>query len=288
LQGGPGGPVFDANIEVLSAFADLGYDVYLYDLVGCGHSERLHNIDEYTVERHQKDLEAIITTIGADKNILIAQSWGAILATNYTADNADKIERIIFTGAAPIFPMRHKLENVKAPDSLHLKYPTTTNKAGKAKAYNLRAKFVEFVALHFGYKLASDAEMDDFATYLNFEMNKSTVVDTTLVELKSGYGYYVNIKTAQNFEMIIDKRKILANLKTPILMLRGQFDSIKWGYTTEYLNIFKNHKLVVISNAGHAITSEQPELYIKAISDFLLGAKTSVFVDKKEILPSKS
>jgi proline iminopeptidase len=36
LQGGPGGPVYDANISVLSSLAEAGYDVYLYDQIGCG------------------------------------------------------------------------------------------------------------------------------------------------------------------------------------------------------------------------------------------------------------
>src|SRR4051812_26596546 len=38
LQGGPGGPISDNNIEVLSELAKKGYDVYLYDQLGCGNS----------------------------------------------------------------------------------------------------------------------------------------------------------------------------------------------------------------------------------------------------------
>lgn len=67
LQGGPGAPIFDANIETLSNLTNYGYDVYLYDLVGCGHSNRLENIDEYTVDRHKKDLAEIINKIRAKR-----------------------------------------------------------------------------------------------------------------------------------------------------------------------------------------------------------------------------
>lgn len=51
--------------------------------------------------------------------------------------------------------------------------------------------------------------------------------------------------------------------------MRGQFDGGKWGYTDEYLNVFKNHQLVIIPNAGHSIALEQPELYIHTIVKFL-------------------
>jgi proline iminopeptidase len=269
LQGGPGAPIFDANIETLSKLTNYGYDVYLYDLVGCGHSNRLANMDEYTVDRHKKDLTEIINKIGAKKVILIAQSWGALLATNYLADHQAKIEKLIFTGPGPMLPMNNQLEKLKAPDSLHLKAPQFTNAQGSQKAYNLRARVVKFIAQKFAYKLAPDKEMDDFATTLNFELNKSTVVDASIIKPKSGYGYYVHIKTVQSFNKTPNRRDILSKCKTPILIMRGQFDGGKWGYTDEYLRLFKNHQLVIIPNAGHSVALEQPKLYIHTILSFL-------------------
>lgn len=79
LQGGPGGFISDRNIQVLAPLSEDGFDIYLYDQVGSGLSERLSNINEYTADRHKKDLEKIIEKIGSEKVILIAQSWGAIL-----------------------------------------------------------------------------------------------------------------------------------------------------------------------------------------------------------------
>lgn len=269
LQGGPGAPIFDLNIQMLSKLADNGHDVYLYDLVGCGHSNRLDNIDDYSVDRHKKDLEEIVKKIGAEKVILIAQSWGAMLATNYVADNREKIQKIIFTGAGPILPINYELEKIKSPDSLNLNSPIFTNAEGRKKAYNVRAQVVKVMAEKFDYKLASDNEMDDFTTYLNYEMNKSTVVDTSKIKLQPGYGYYVNIKTVQSFEKTSDRRKDLLKCKMPILYMRGQYDGGKWGYADEYLKLFKNHQLVIIPKAGHSIAIEQPELYINTIMKFL-------------------
>jgi proline iminopeptidase len=269
LQGGPGAPIFDANIETLSKLTNYGYDVYLYDLVGCGHSNRLENMDEYTVDRHNRDLAEIIKKIGAQKVILIAQSWGAILASNYILDHEEKVEKLIFTGPGPILPINYAQKEIKAPDSLNLKTTTFTNAQGSQKAYHLRAGVVKFLAELFSYKLASDKEMDDFATNLNFEMNKSTVVDASKMKLKSGYGYYVQIKTAQSFNKILNKRKDLSKCNIPILIMLGQFDGGKWGYTEEYLRLFKNHQLVIIPKAGHSIALEQPELYIHTILTFL-------------------
>src|SRR4051794_29072239 len=60
LHGGPGGDITDRIIKVLTPLSDDGYDVFLYDQVGSGRSDRLDDIEKYTVERHVQDLQAII------------------------------------------------------------------------------------------------------------------------------------------------------------------------------------------------------------------------------------
>ena len=101
LNGGPGGFITDIGIQLRSALSALGYDVYMYDQIGSGQSDRLAHISEYTADRHKKDLEAIIEQIGADQVILIGQSWGAVLAVLYAADHPSKIEKMIFFEQRP-------------------------------------------------------------------------------------------------------------------------------------------------------------------------------------------
>jgi len=274
LQGGPGGPIYDRNIRLLSPLAAEGFDVYLYDQIGCGSSGRLENIGEYTVERHRRDLEEIVRITGAGKVILIGQSWGAMLACAFIAENPEMVEKVIFTGPGPVLPWRTELENIKPPDSLHLKKPRYTNKQGREKVYNLRARVVEAIARAFNLKLASDREMDNFATLLNHEMGKSTVCnpeDPAIVsDAEGGSGYYAMVKTVQSFDNATDIRSKLKACRVPALVLRGQCDGKAWGYTTEYLRLFTDHKLVIVPDAGHSIGIEQPAVYLNTIMDFLL------------------
>ncbi len=270
LHGGPGGPIFDRNIKLLSALTDDGFNVYLYDQVGCGWSSRLEDISEYTIDRHKEDLLAITQMIGAEKVILLGQSWGAVLATLFIADYPDKVEKAIYTGPGPILPMRTELEAIKAPDSLGLRAPSFTNRLGREKIYNIRATVIEKLAQAFNCKLASDKEMDQFVTVLNHEMSKSTLCDTSLISpMESGAGYYAMIKTVQSFNVLHDTRIKLKDCPTPLLILRGQCDGIKWGYCAEYASYFKNLKIEIIPGAGHAIAREQPELYLTHIREFL-------------------
>ena len=270
LQGGPGGFYTEKTIELFKAFAEKGYDVYLYDQIGGGHSARLENIREYTADRHKRDLEEIVRKIGTEKVILIGQSWGAILATLYIADNPEKVWKMIFTGPGPIQPMNTELANLTPPDSLQLRAPYFSNAQANKSVQNIRSKLALKWAQLFGKKLTSDSEADDFQTLLNNRLNKSTVCDTSLnVRAEGGGGYYVEVMTIKSLASVKDPRPFLKNSKIPVLVMKGQCDNQKWGFTNEYLQIFLNHKLVIIPNAGHSISREQPELYLKTICDFL-------------------
>jgi proline iminopeptidase len=270
LQGGPGGFISDRNIKVLAPLSEDGYDVYLYDQIGSGLSDRLTNISDYTADRHKKDLEEIIKKIGAEKVILIGQSWGAVLATLYIADNAEKVQGVIFTGPGPMQPMRREMQGTNPPDSLNMRKPPYSNNEANEKSKNLRAGVVGFLAKSFGIKLASDREADDFQTYLNNELNKATVCDTSkALKAEGGGGFYAQVMTVRSFSEIKDPRPKLKGLKIPVLIMKGQCDNQPWGFVNEYLELFPDYQLKIIPDAGHSISVEQPELYLKTIRDFL-------------------
>lgn len=170
LHGGPGGHITDRDVQTFTSLSDSGFDIYLYDQIGSGQSERLTNIKDYTVARHIEDLNEIIKEINSNKVILIGQSWGSILAALFAANYSDKIEKIIFTSPGPIFPVHQELANLQSPDSFHLSAPFYNNAQGNKIANNIRTKAMAFFATEFEVKLASDKESDDFATYLNMKL----------------------------------------------------------------------------------------------------------------------
>lgn len=282
LHGGPGGHIHDGLIKRLAPLADEGYDIYFYDQLGSGLSGRLENIRAYTVDRHIEDLAAITEKLGGQKVILIGQSWGAVLATLFTATYPEKTERLILTSPGPIFPVHPEAAGLPPPDSFHLKAPLFTNAQGNKKANNIRTNAMKFFATRFGWKLASDEEADAFATYLTYEVDKSTVCDSAnILPPAAGSGFYAGIMTFESLLGMKDRRATLKRLQTPVLVMKGQCDNQPWGYTNEYLTVFRNHQLTIIPGAGHALWVEQPGLYLTAIRQFLLHtmpAPDSAFV----------
>lgn len=230
----------------------------------------MENIQSYSVDRHRKDLEAIVQKVSSEKIIFIAQSWGTLLAINYLQHNPDRIEKLILTGPGPILPINHQVKNAISPDSLKLRSPKYSNQEGNRKAYHLRSKLVMKWAHAFGTKLGSDAEMDDFFTYLNQELSKSTNCDIEASKkYLGGGGYYAHIMTVRSFTEAKDQRAKLKDIDIPILIMRGQCDNQKWGYTQEYLSIFSNITLEIIEGAGHDLLNGNRLRYFELIDDFI-------------------
>ncbi|MFW0735991.1 alpha/beta hydrolase [Flavobacterium sp. T12S277] len=270
LHGGPGGYVYTKNIETLGKLSESGYDVYLYDQVGCGLSERLEKVKEYTAVRHINDLEAIIKLLGVEKVILVGQSWGGALAVLYSADHLDKIDKIVFTCPGAIKPANEALEKIKAPDSLNLKEPYNPNAKILPIVLNPRYVSIGIWARFFGKKLATDREADGYLTNMATVFTKGLVCDSTnVLKEEGGAGSYCNLNTSVSYGSLKDPRIKLKNNKIPVLVMKGQCDNIDWGYTKEYLDLFSNNKFKLIPNAGHQIFAEQPGLYTKTIEDFL-------------------
>jgi proline iminopeptidase len=105
---------------------------------------------------------------------------------------------------------------------------------------------------------------------LNYEVDRSTVCDTSnILKEDAGSGFYASVMTFNSLTKVSDPRPKLKTLKTPVLVIKGQCDNQRWGFTNEYLQLFQNSELTIIPNAGHFIYVEQPKLYIKTIGHFL-------------------
>lgn len=270
LHGGPGGQITDAIIDFYRPLAEEGHDLYFYDQIGSGQSERLENIEEYSVNRHQKDLVEIIEKIDSEKVILFGQSWGAMLAMEYFSDYKDEVERLILTGPGPILPINFSLSKLKTPDSLNLKKPKYSNQEANAKVYTIRSKMMRYFASVFKKKLTSDQEADDFFTQLNSELKRSTICDGSIVKpSEGGGGYYAHVMTAKSFYQQKDKRSKIKDSQIPTLIIKGQCDNQNWGFTNEYLDLLPNVRLEIVEGAGHSMVKENQKIYLDLIIEFM-------------------
>ena len=274
LHGGPGAFIVDHSAvadQFYRSLATLGFDVYLYDQIGSGHSARLPDPRHYTVERHISDLEAIRQRLHARRLILIGDSWGAALAANYIAEHPDSCAKAIFSGpgamegsdmrasAHPDAPM------VKAAEAWFTKFYSQPRYAGMRDI-----ETADVLALYRSIPEPElDAQLDDFVhRSASFLVCDPAKLPTDAVG--NGMGWWANLMTSIDFgRRRRDLKPALASTHVPVLILRGGCDFMRWEVAYEYKLAFPNATLLYVPEAGHAFGYDQPKIYSSAIRAFI-------------------
>lgn len=273
LHGGPGAYVvtLDPTTRVLAQLREVGFDVYAYDQVGGGLSQRLADITEYTVARHVADLEAIRREIHAEKLILIGSSWGATLAARYITKFPERVDRVIFAGPGALHPVAWRATGYGRVEERF----SPQEKAGFQALVN-RADLEQALEMLSGDPAAalrafSHAEGDqlfDEVTnrfYLPHLGCKDAKVDVT----STGYGFWAIRMTSRDLDTLQDPASALRHSRVRALVLRGECEYMKRAVAEQYRDVFTNSTLVDVPAAGHMIYWDQPAAFLAAVRAFL-------------------
>jgi proline iminopeptidase len=270
LHGGPGIPDLPGDSRYFGRLAQDGYDVYVYAQAGSGYSARLEDPTQYGVERDARDLEEIRKRIGADKLILIGHSYGSEVIARYMVDNGEHVARAAFLSPGAMDPLDHS--DADLTDRLdskqkwrlyrHLLHPRSLFVYGLLQVHPDVAR-----------SFASDGEMDR-----RFE----AVYAATEPALHcpgyqghsglGGLGFYAN-QTPQSMasESSFDPRPSLSekNFTLPVLIAKGGCDYLSWESAEDYHRVFPNSKLVYLSDAGHNLYQDKPDVVMDILREFL-------------------
>lgn len=287
LHGGPGGYAVATYASARAAcerLAQRGFDVYLYDQVGSGFSNRLTDPTHYTLDRHVADLEAIRQQIGCERMILLGASHGATLAANYLAAHPSRVEKAIFVSPGALDPAEHRDEVYSYPtlqlSPCFLRWIRDTHGVEAAKKYQRFDRLLRR-DVRAAYQFAGDAEMDALAdAWTSERLLPRGVCDPSRLPAHTrtvaGMGWWVGEMTAWNeVHRAAGVRAKLASCAVPALILRGDADFLPTEFADEYAATFRRSTFVRIPDAGHLIDVDQPEAYRAAIKAFLFGEDDS-------------
>ncbi|MEV0633763.1 alpha/beta hydrolase [Streptomyces sp. NPDC050619] len=273
LHGGPGTPG-DGPDPVERALAARGYDVYAYDQLGSGRSDRLADPTGYTVARQVADLEAVRVRIGADRVVLLGASWGTTLAAEYLAAHPGRVSRMVLTSPGVLWaPAWQGRDEGDIWDRLT---PAQERGIDALEASSRLAAWSLLMAAspRAAHALVPDAELDPvFAKLLTIAAPAATChPDRPLKNLPGSLpGFYSNQLTTEDQLTVPDPRPALRRVRVPVLVLRGACDYKNPAIAREYSEILPNATLRTIPDAGHIIDAEQPQAYRGAVTGFLTG-----------------
>jgi epoxide hydrolase A/B len=87
----------------LPALAAAGYRAVAPDLRGCGRSEVLPRVEDYSLLRHAEDVKALIGALGAREAVVVGHDWGANL-TWATTLLYPTVVRAVVSLSIPFYP----------------------------------------------------------------------------------------------------------------------------------------------------------------------------------------
>ncbi|GHH42942.1 alpha/beta hydrolase [Lentzea cavernae] len=267
VHGGPGSPstTIDGFAERLAA---AGFAVYSYQQVGAGQSSRL-DPEDYTLDRHVADLEAIRQQLAAPKMVLIGSSWGGQLTAHYMATHPGNVAQAVV--ASP---------GAMSSDSFTDGSLTPNGQNDQADKFAEHTRFAAtyFLAQFGGLRAAgtlmpadtADALYQQFVHSLNMS---SGCPDAAEAErpAPAGYGLWVNIATTASASKATDPRPALRHNPTPVLVLRAQCDYLRWEVTREYRDTFPQATMLAVEGAGHTVLADKPLDTGGAVAAFLTG-----------------
>lgn len=288
LHGGPGGYIDNSVIETFREISKQGYNVYLYDQIGCGLSKRLKNPDEYTVERHSQDLKEILEKISTSNITLVGQSWGGFLASYFVANNPSLVTKLVLTSPGQISPIDSSKYNKFDSSDYSYKLTSIDDRIDKinAKANNISFREITWLALANltkNTRLITDNKVDGILHKISKEFEKGMVCDTTEAPIPTGRpGMYCSMFTTKSCKNISESiRDNMKKYDKPVLILKSECDYLDWEFAHEYKELYPNSELKVIKNSGHSIYIENRQDYVSEIVNFIESGINKKHYSKK-------
>ncbi|MDE1467500.1 alpha/beta hydrolase [Aurantiacibacter sp. D1-12] len=277
LHGGPGGYIHSSYIERAQTLAAEGYDVYLYDQIGSGLSDRLPRPKDYSFQGHARDLDEIISRhLSADNAILIGQSYGGMLVSYYTAMHPDRVHRAILTSPGDIEPGLFdeagnwiNAELYPVPDGIEFRAPLDRSDEMGISSWPTRAVASIALAMTFDTKLMDDEEADSVLNTVATQITSGMVCDPANVLPEEGGGGFYSHGHSNWFAGVDNWREELQQADVPLLVLQGQCDYIPYAASYEHAAIAPQGRYEFIEGAGHIIWWDEPDAWTEAVLGFL-------------------
>jgi len=247
-----GGPGFESGAMVnLNPIAAIRPCIF-YDQSGCGKSIIPKNTRvEWSFEHYERELETIIDKLGINKIILFGYSWGAALAVQYALQHPERVEKLVL--ASPYISTPHLLENYTLLAQSKNMYDII--KKHEEEGTIESAEYQEAYAIFF----KSFIFRGDVSVFKNLTFNKE------ISEIMWGKNEFSVTGNLKNLNLI----PLLHELKLPVLLTSGKFDTMTPSYMVLLHTQIHNSKLVIFEHSAHMPHIEEFTAYCQEVEKFL-------------------
>src|SRR6266702_4506525 len=258
LHGGPG-----STHNYFRPLERLGSErpVVLYDQIGCGHSDRPHDI-EWSVAVFREEVDAVRSQLGLERIHLLGTSWGGMLALEHVLSGAEAIVSLILSST---------LASVEqwAAEQLLLKNALPADTVEVLDRHERAATYDDSE-----YEQAMEAYFDR-----HFYRGPKPRPELELMNAEKARDVYRAMQGPNEWTVTgalrgWDVRDRLGEIDVPTLVIRGRHDMSTDPISATLVSGIKGAREVVLENSSHTPVLEETDQYLEAISEFMREAET--------------
>jgi pimeloyl-ACP methyl ester carboxylesterase len=258
-SGGPG--VFWEYLRMPALESQLTM-VYV-EPIGTGDSGRLPaHPHGYTRDRYVRALIALLDHLGLDTAYLLGHSHGGFVANHFALRHPNRVTGVILYDSAPLFgpelfaEAQRQLDEFARRNSDHPDLPVvlaafkTVTGGSLSDDEGTTATLRDLLPAYFADYWAREAE---------FAPLRATV--------RAGH---ISGLDANLVPDLFDDREALGSLAVPALVLVGRYDficGVRWA--RELAELIPGARLVLLEHSGHFGHLEEPDLFYRAVVDFV-------------------
>jgi proline iminopeptidase len=263
LHGGPGFSSY--YYKPLEA---LGNDrpVVRYDQLGGGKSTAVVDTSKINIPHFVRELDSLRAHLGYDRVHLVGHSWGTILGLEYYRAHPEHVASLTLASAALDIPEweRHAKHLVTTLSDSAQRAIKTREAEKKYDAPDYQAALAEFYGKYVWLKPVQ-ADLDSTMTQMN----------STIYNYMQGPSEFTIVGTLKKY----DAKPYLKDVKVPTLFTVGDVDEANPATIRAHAALVPGAKVVVIPNAAHMTTWDNPAAMTSAVREHLRAADAKTLKD---------
>jgi proline iminopeptidase len=264
LHGGPG-----FSHDYMECFADFlppaGFEIYFYDQLGCGFSDRPTDERLWSLPRYLDEVEQVRVALGLERFVLFGHSWGGVLTIEYAlGPHARHLRAAVISNMtasmADYTAYTNELKN-RLPASV-VKKLQALEQAGQRESEQYSSIVTEeLYPRHI-------CRVQPFPEPLRRTFEKANL---QIYNLMQGSDEFVVSGRLKGW----DRWRDLARIATPVLVMGAHYDEMDPASIGREAQLIPGARLFISANGSHLAMWDDQQRYFAALISFLKAVSSS-------------
>jgi proline iminopeptidase len=269
LHGGPG-----FSHDYMECFEDFlpkeGMEIYYYDQLGCGNSDRPADTSLWNTKRYVEEVEQVRKGLGLDNFYIVGHSWGALLAMEYLYKYQSHVKGVVLSNMTASIA-----DDVNYTEVLKSKLFSTQDLAlfdslDRGKAYS-SPEYTELLMNKLYTKVLCRLPLNKWPEPLTRAFKK--VNQNIYLQMQGVDEFHVT----GNFKHW-DFWSRLPSIKIPALVLGGIYDEMNPESMKKEGRLLPNSRTYLCQEGSHMAMYDDQQRYFNSLINFVKEVDQNTFL----------